>query len=192
MPARRSGKHDKAQGSEEHTRSNRSGRCDSESTLLAHEILLRMELDVEHRLETRRPPVVDRLTYRRGAVAIQVNAQAREIFPWAGQDFMNRGQLWQTSEVSSANLNGSKCPTKQERSANSRFLGILGRHWWLARIPAFWLHLWRPFSRVLDPTRGRSGPSVRLPLQPARRCGGIGSASRKEQRTMRHCTDGPR
>jgi hypothetical protein len=63
-----------------------------------------MELDVEHRKETRRAPVVDRLTYRQGAVAIQVNAQAREIFPWAGRDFMNRGQLRQTSEVSSPNL----------------------------------------------------------------------------------------
>src|SRR5208337_2062038 len=143
-----SGKHDKAQGSEDHTRSNRSGRCGSESTVLAHEILLRMELDVEHRLETRRPPVVDRLTYRRGAVAIQVNAQAREIFPRAGQDFMNRGQLRQTSEVSSANLNRPKCPTKQERSANSRFLGILGRHWCFAQIPAFRMHLAR-FARAL-------------------------------------------
>ena len=92
MPARRSGKHDKAQGSEEQARSNHSGRCDSESTLLAHEILLRMELDIDHRLETGRPPLVDRLTYRGGAVAIQVNAQAREISPWAGRDFMNRGQ----------------------------------------------------------------------------------------------------
>jgi hypothetical protein len=94
------------------------------------------------------PSPLDRRTYRRGAVAVQVNARARGIFPRAGQDFMNRGQLRQTSEFSSPNLNGSKCPTKQERSANSRFLGILGRHRWLARILAFWLHLAR-FARAL-------------------------------------------